>query len=59
MVQNTTSFHRHVVNPGDDITNECECVQAIAPVLHTSVKIVEAYQATVTEYDLQLNYYGN
>ena len=46
-----TSFHRHVVNPGDDVTEECECVQAIAPVLHTP-EVVEAYQATVTEDDL-------
>ena len=37
-------FHRHVVVPGDDVTDECECVQLIAGVLHDAAT-VSAYQA--------------
>ena len=46
-----TKFHRHVVVPGDDVTDECDCVQKVAAVLHTE-DVVTAYQATVTEDDL-------
>lgn len=43
-----TSYHRHVVNPGDDVSCECECVQLIAPVLHTP-QVIAAYRATLPE----------
>lgn len=38
------SFHRHVVAPGDDVTNESAEVQAIASAVHTS-EVIAAYQA--------------
>ena len=38
------SFHRHVVNPGDDVTAESPEVQAICAAVHTP-EIVTAYQA--------------
>lgn len=39
-----TSFHRHVVAPGDDVTAEATVVQLIAGVLHDAAT-VNAYQA--------------
>ena len=38
------SFHRHVVAPGDDVTNESSEVQAIAAAMHTA-EVIAAYQA--------------
>jgi phage host-nuclease inhibitor protein Gam len=38
------SFHRHVVSPGDDITNESTEVQAICNAVHTQ-EIKDAYAA--------------
>ena len=35
-VEISRSFHRHVVNPGDDTTNESAEVQAICAVVHVS-----------------------
>ena len=40
------SYHRHCVVPGDDVSDECECVQAIAPVLHTP-ETIAAYSALI------------
>ena len=40
------SFHRHVVAPGDDITNESTEVQAICNAVHTQI-IKDAYAAHV------------
>jgi len=42
-VELTRSFYRHVVNPGDDVSNESAEVQAIAAVVHTP-EVVAAYQ---------------
>jgi len=39
-----TAYHRHVCNPGDDISNEPEEVKAIAGVLWTT-EVVAAYEA--------------
>ena len=39
-----TSFHRHTVAPGDDVTNETNVVQLIAGVLHDAAT-VSAYEA--------------
>ena len=39
-----TRFHRHVVVPGADVTNEATVVQLIAGALHDS-ETVAAYQA--------------
>ena len=40
------SFHRHVVSPGDDITNESTEVQAICNAVHTQA-IKDAYAAYI------------
>ena len=40
-----TKFHRHVVVPGDDVTNEATVVQLIANAIHDSATIA-AYQST-------------
>ena len=42
------SFHRHIVQPGDDITNESAEVQAICAAVHTA-DIIAAYQASQAE----------
>jgi hypothetical protein len=41
------TFHRHVVCPGDDITNEDPKVQAIANVIWTE-EVIAAYQALIS-----------
>ena len=38
------SFHRHVVGPGDDYSNEGAKVQAICAAVHTQ-EVIDAYQA--------------
>ena len=40
------SFHRHVVSPGDDVTNEDPKVQAIANAIWTE-EVIAAYQALI------------
>jgi len=45
-VEISRSFHRHVVSPGDDITNESTEVQAICNAVHTQA-IKDAYAAHV------------
>jgi len=44
------SFHRHVVQPGDDISNESAEVQAICAAVHTA-EIIAAYQASQSEVE--------
>lgn len=39
-----TSYHRHVVKPGDDVTNEVDVVQLIAGVLHDA-NTIASYQS--------------
>jgi hypothetical protein len=41
------SFHRHVVAPGDDYSEEDAKVQAICDVVHTP-ECIAAYQAALT-----------
>ena len=43
-VELSRSFHRHVIQPTDDITNESTEVQAICNAVHTQA-IKDAYQA--------------
>ena len=43
-----TSFHRHVLSPGDDISNEAPEVQAVCNAVWTD-EVIEAYQAFVAE----------
>jgi hypothetical protein len=40
------SFHRHVVSPGDDVTNEDPKVQSIANAVWTP-EVIAAYQALI------------
>lgn len=47
-VEISKSFHRHVIAPGDDVTNESAEVKAIAAVVHTEA-VVAAYQAHLAE----------
>ena len=46
-VEISRSFHRHVVQPGDDTSSESAEVQAICAAVHTS-EIIAAYQASQT-----------
>jgi len=39
-------YHRHVVNPGDDVSGEAQEVQDIANALWTS-EVIAAYQASL------------
>jgi hypothetical protein len=45
------SFHRHVVSPGEDITNEDPKVQAIANAIWTE-EVIAAYQALIANNTL-------
>lgn len=42
------SFHRHVVSPGDDISNEDPKVQAIANAIWTP-EVIEKYKASIAK----------
>ena len=44
----SSSYHRHVVSPGDDLTNQPDDVRAIAELLHTP-ELIEQFQAISTE----------
>jgi len=46
------SYHRHVVSPGDDYSQEDARVQAICAAVHTP-EVIAAYQATlITEQQI-------
>jgi hypothetical protein len=45
-VELTRTFHRHVVTPGDDVTNEDPKVQAIANAIWTE-EVIAAYRASL------------
>lgn len=47
-VEISRSFHRHMVQPGDDTTNESAEVQAICAAVHTA-DIISAWQAAQAE----------
>ena len=40
------TYHRHVVVPGDDISEECDEVKAVAAALWTP-EVIAAYQASL------------
>lgn len=42
----SSTYHRHVVSPGDDYSSENERVQAICAITHTN-DIVSAYKADI------------
>ncbi len=44
----SSTFHRHVVAPGDSYTKEDARVQAICKATHTAA-VVSAYKATIAE----------
>lgn len=44
----STSFHRHVIAPGQDYSNEDARVKAICQATHTA-EVVAAYQAMLAE----------
>lgn len=50
-VELTRSFNRHVVSPGDDVSNESAEVQAIAAVVHTP-EVVAAYQQMLANQEM-------
>lgn len=50
-VEISRSFHRHVVAPGQDTSNEVDKVQAICAVVHTP-EVVAAYEAHLAEQEL-------
>ena len=45
-VELSRSFHRHVISPGDDTTNEDPEVQAICAAVHTQ-EVIDAYTTHV------------
>ena len=45
-VEVTRTFHRHVLSPGADVTNEDPKVQAIANAIWTE-EVIAAYQASL------------
>ena len=47
-VEVAATFHRHVVNPGDDVSNEDPRVAAIAAATWTD-EVVAAYQASLPQ----------
>jgi hypothetical protein len=47
-VEVSRSFHRHVVSPGDDTSNEYDDVQAICAVVHTP-EVISVYEAAITK----------
>ncbi len=42
------TYHRHVCVPGDDVSDECDEIQAVAATLWTP-EVVAAYQAAQAE----------
>ena len=46
-VELARNHHRHVVNPGDDVTGEAQEVQDIAAALWTQ-EVIDAYQASIS-----------
>jgi urease accessory protein UreE len=47
-VEVASTFHRHVIAPGDDVSNEDDRVAAVATTLWTE-EVVAAYQAAQEE----------
>jgi hypothetical protein len=47
-VEISRSFHRHVINPGDDYSNEEAEVQAVCAAVHTD-EVKAAYAAFLAE----------
>ena len=52
-VQLSSSYHRHVVQAGDDCSNESPEVQAICAAVHTP-EVVTAYEAMIAEQEAEM-----
>ena len=48
------NFHRHVVSPGDDVSNEPAETQAIVAAVHTDA-VIAAYVAFQAEQESEMN----
>jgi len=46
------SYHRHVISPGDNVTDQDERTMLIARVLHTP-KVIKAYKDMIKENELK------
>ena len=46
-------YHRHVVSPGDDYTNEDERTKKIAQVVHTA-EVIKDYKNKIKEQDMNI-----
>ena len=46
--EKAASFHRHVANPGSDVSGECERVKAVAAAVWTD-ECIAAYQASLPQ----------
>jgi hypothetical protein len=49
--QLSNTFHRHVIAPGDDYSQEDARVQAICAAVHTP-EVIAAYKALITEQQI-------
>jgi hypothetical protein len=49
----SSSFHRHVLAPGDDLTDQDPKVVAIASAVHTP-EVVAAYEAQMAEQEAEM-----
>ena len=47
----STSYHRHVVSPGEDYSNEDPKVQAVCAAVHTA-EVIAAFQAHQADQEL-------
>ena len=47
-VEIASTFHRHIITPGDDVSNEDDRVAAVATTLWTE-EVVAAYQASLPQ----------
>jgi len=45
------SYHRHVRNPGDDVSSDCAELQSIANALWTK-EVIDAYAAHIASQDI-------
>jgi hypothetical protein len=50
----SSSFHRHVLSPGDDLTDQDPKVVAIASAVHTP-EVVAAYEAQMAAQEAEMN----
>jgi hypothetical protein len=50
-VELSSSFHRHTIAPGADVSGESTEVQAIAAAVHTA-EVIAAYQAHVAAQEI-------